>query len=123
MQFGYTIENGKYALYVAGALRATMNELAILFDRDSGALLLHGDPKYVAPQYHRMQMAYAQQRDKPAMHRASESLTLVCGRFDPNEVNESLRTAGYVNRFYEKLEAQAMGKGIDALRRIAATAC
>ena len=115
MEPEYRLENGLYAFYLCGARKFVTSEVAILFDRDCSVLLKHGEPERVRAEFKRMHLAFGSHPDGAD---AANSLTLICGEFDLEELNKVLGICDYIGRLYAKLELAAKTQAAKVIEEV-----
>lgn len=105
----YRVDAGQYVLHLNGQpVRAPLDSVALVIDKESGTLLRHGEPTAVCA-WHAAMLRKLHASGPNAM---TGSTVAVQGRFPVDEINCCLSTAGYGIAFLEKLASGRM-HGLD----------
>jgi hypothetical protein len=102
MSLEYRLENDLFVCYLDGVQRFACEEVALAFDVKFEMLLKHGDPGIVRDYYQRARDAFT----KAGCTEEANSMVLVHGKFDIEELNQVVNCTGYVGKFWRQLQAR-----------------
>jgi len=112
----YKEENGGYAVYHGAYRMFEMDEVAFLINKSGYLLVNHGAPREVNAR-HRQILAAAAKR--PELGDVADTLVVITGRFDVDEINRIIRRETTCRQLYNRLELEAARQVSDVLSQFA----
>lgn len=102
MSMEYTLENGRYTLYLKGERVVHSPEVAVVIDLNTGSALKHGEPEQVQTYFNVARNAFKE----GGFIQEANDLVFVTGKIDLEELNKMVGICGYAGCFYrEKIAA------------------
>lgn len=117
LQPHYVLKNGKYAFFLDGRSLFATEEVSILFDSFDMTVHKHGTPFLVEAEFKNMHKTYGRAK---GLEDIADNLRVITGKFDIDELNKVISTAGYIETFSTSLETAALEQADQAIRNIMA---
>lgn len=108
----YVKEPGdRYAFYRNGKKLFVTKAVAILFDRQTGALLQHGPPASVLAGHRKQSLTY----QAKGLSGALKDLTIIHGKFELDDLNKMVSIQGYIGCWYRRMLETAVSEAAKAI--------